>query len=156
MNAETLKQAIDEICRVTSASAEACEGERWTGHDFTEEQDAHYPGPTDDAIAEILNAVIDGRLVLASDNIALQAEVDRLREEHASWGPIMNQRGTQVMKLEAENAKLRKVLATITKDAQAVAKAGKRTNADWSRLRASMLMARTALNSDPNTAASPG
>lgn len=59
---DRLGAAIAELRRVTQASDDEGFGDRWSGHDFCHEQPAHDPDPIDDAIAEILNAVLSGRL----------------------------------------------------------------------------------------------
>lgn len=60
---DALDRAIAEVIRVTRISGGTGEGERWQGTDFTGRQEAHDPFPIDDAIAEILNAVVSGGLV---------------------------------------------------------------------------------------------
>lgn len=63
---DKLDAAIAELQSVTDISAMEGFGDLWNGHDFCHEQAAHDPAPIDDAIAEILNAVLSGRLSRAA------------------------------------------------------------------------------------------
>lgn len=55
---EALTIAMSPDQHVTKIDDDAGQGDRWNGHDFTNQQDAHDPTPVDDAIAAILNAVV--------------------------------------------------------------------------------------------------
>lgn len=79
-----LQAAIDEVKRVTRVDDEAGQGDRWTGWDFTNQQDAHDPTPVDDAIATILNAVVGGALVPAP---AVPDDVAGLIDRLSAWRP---------------------------------------------------------------------
>ena len=81
MSDDKLREAIAELQRVTDVSAIEGFGDRWSGHDFCHEQAAHDPTQIDDAIAEILNAVLSGRLVRAALAAAPAPQDEARREE---------------------------------------------------------------------------
>lgn len=72
----TLDEAIAELRRVTRIDGDSGQRDTWRGADFAQEQSAYEPTEIDHAIAVILNAVIAGKLVPATE---VQALVDALR-----------------------------------------------------------------------------
>jgi len=73
---DPIDAAIDIIRGATLEAAAHGDG-RWSGHDFSAAQGEYDPSPVDNAIAVILNAVVEGRFARSTRDMAGDESVTR-------------------------------------------------------------------------------